>query len=224
MIIRPANPRTAHPHNPNIQVRQGGPHAQTAPLPKSPPSRIVNRSPTFISRPSSEYMLHLVPQQSQLTHPVPNLAVRPSHYSSAIHFVHDNKSNRSISLSKSRQDVQNLKMESTATRSINISENSNQKSQLSEAHKQAYFCPPSPLHLRKMETVRRVSQQKVEASPKSEEKSNKSKSQHNIHITIESNIATNADQPAPKITVSHIQHSPIKKQSVSILQTPPQII
>lgn len=185
MIIRPATNAFPQRQTTLLPLKNPDLRHQLQPLPRSPTQRIVQQSPSLISRPSSEYMLHLVPNNAKMSNCSVQPSVRyPQHSTSAIHFVHDNKSNKSNSLYKSGQDAMKIKMESTATKSIDLSEASNQKSQLQQAHKQAYFCPPSPQHLRRIEPIRRVSQQNAKISPRSEEKSSNSQSQPNINITI----------------------------------------
>lgn len=219
MIIRPISSAVPTYPSPLFPLRRGGLQSNLLGSPRSPTHRIVQNSPSSLSRSSSEYMIHLVPQHVQTNNFTSQQPISLPHNSSVINLVHDNKSNRSNSLYKSGMDALNIKMESTATKSINLSESSHQKSQLLQAHKQAYFCPPSPVHLRKIEPVRRIAQQNYQVSPRSEEKSN-NKSQQDIRITIESSIPKDSNQLPPKITVSHIQHSSIKKQSISVFQQP----
>lgn len=59
------------------------------------------------------------------------------------------------------------------------------------AQRKEYFSPPSPKVVRKLESIKRISRNKIDISQASEQKSvrsNRSQSQQNIKIVIETNI------------------------------------
>ena len=65
MIIRPT-PRMNSPKQPLITVKSGN-GLPKSPTQRCPPQRIMRQSPSIVSRTASDYMIHLVPQQSRLS-------------------------------------------------------------------------------------------------------------------------------------------------------------
>lgn len=121
MIMRPATSAFPQRQPPIVAPRNVGLQPQPQPLARSPTQRVAQQSASLISRSSSEYMLHLVPLSAKTNSGLGQHPVGYPQHSSAIHFIHDNKSNRSNSLYKSGQDAIKIKMESTATKSIDLS-------------------------------------------------------------------------------------------------------